>query len=117
MWAAAIGITQLADHIIARRVLRTVTVRKLCQGIGHIGSALALIGASYSGCDRVLTVTLLTVAVGMNGAIYGGYVVNHVDIAPNYAGILMGITNTFANLMGFAAPYVAGLLIHENVKL
>lgn len=29
---------------------------------------MALIGAAYSGCDRVLTVTLLTIAVGINGA-------------------------------------------------
>lgn len=42
---------------------------------------------------------------------------NHVDISPNWAGILMGITNTFANLTGFAAPYVAGLLINDDVSL
>lgn len=72
MWVMAIVVTQLADHAVAKKFLKTVTVRKLCQTVGHIGSALALIGASYSGCDRVLTVTLLTMAVGMNGAIYGG---------------------------------------------
>lgn len=31
-----------------------------------------LIAASYSGCDRVATVAFLTVAVGINGAIYAG---------------------------------------------
>lgn len=36
--------------------------------IAHWGPAMALIGAAYSGCDRVLTVTLLTIAVGINGA-------------------------------------------------
>jgi len=34
----------------------------------HWGPAIALVGASYSGCDRLLTVFLLTVAVGVNGA-------------------------------------------------
>jgi ACS family sodium-dependent inorganic phosphate cotransporter-like MFS transporter 5 len=40
--------------------------------LAHIGSALALIAASYTGCDRVLTVFLLTIAVGFNGTIYAG---------------------------------------------
>jgi len=74
MWIAAIFATQLADTVVARRIFKTVTVRKFCQAIGHIGCALALIAASYSGCDRALTVGLLTLAVGMNGAIYGGCV-------------------------------------------
>jgi len=80
-----------------------------------LGAALALIAASYSGCDRVLTVALLTVAAGVSGAAYGGYSINHIDIASNHAGVLMGITNTFANMNGFAAPYVAGLIVNENV--
>lgn len=30
----------------------------------HLGSAVLLIAASYSGCDRMATVTLLTLSVG-----------------------------------------------------
>ena len=82
----------------------------------QVGPAAALVGAAYSGCDRIAAMALLTTAVGINGIVYGGYVVNHVDISPNHAGVLMGITNTVANLCGFAAPYVAGLLINQNVS-
>jgi len=42
--------------------------------------------------------------------------VNHVDIAPNYASVLMGIANTAGSFMGFAAPYVCGLLIDGDVS-
>lgn len=42
---------------------------------------------------------------------------NHCDIARNHAAILMGITNTVANLCGFIAPWVAGLIINENPSL
>ncbi len=34
--------------------------------------------------------------------------VNHVDIAPPFAGILLGISNTFATVPGFLAPYAIG---------
>jgi len=82
----------------------------------HIGAGIALIGASYSGCDKALTISLLTIAVGANGASFAGFGVNHVDIAANHAGVLMGITNTVANCCGIIAPYVAGLLINDNVS-
>ncbi len=41
---------------------------------------------------------------------------NHVDIAPNYAGTLMGITNMCANVTGFITPYVTGAIINDKVK-
>ncbi len=39
---------------------------------------------------------------------YSGCMVNHVDIAPPFAGILFGISNTFGTLPGFLAPYAIG---------
>ena len=35
---------------------------------------------------------------------------NHLDIAPRFAGTLMGITNTAGTVSGIVAPYVAGAL-------
>ena len=84
--------------------------------VAHLGAAVGLVGAAYSGCDRIVTVTLLTLAVGLNGASFGGFGVNHVDIAANHASVLMGITNTFSNMCGFVAPWVAGLIINNNVS-
>lgn len=80
------------------------------------GSAAALLGVAYSGCDRVKTVALLATAIGANGGKFGGFLVNIIDIAPNYSGILMGTINTIASLPGFFAPWVAGMIINENVS-
>ena len=46
-----------------------------------------------------------------------GYVVNIGDLSPNYAGTLMGISNTIANIPGFLAPLVNGVIIGEKVVL
>ena len=40
----------------------------------------------------------------------------HVELSPNYAGTLMGITNTVGNIPGFVTPYVAGALTEGNVS-
>jgi hypothetical protein len=138
MWISAIFLTQIADTLLSRKIFKTVVIRKACQSIGmstvaiydfcqmynvnlvyfvaHIGSAVLLIAASYSGCDRVVTVTLLTLSVAINGAIYGGYVVNHVDLARNHAHVLSGITHTVANLTGLGVPLVAGFLLSKDVN-
>ena len=42
---------------------------------------------------------------------------NHMDLSPNYAGTLMGITNTMANIAGFVTPYVVGSIIEGNVRI
>ena len=39
-----------------------------------------------------------------------GSSVNHLDIAPRYAGLLMGISNGAGTIPGIIAPYVAGAM-------
>ena len=41
----------------------------------------------------------------------------HIDMSPNFAGTLLGITNGFANIMGFLAPWFTGYIINGNQDL
>jgi len=49
------------------------------------------------------------------GAGFGGWVVNNIDVSPNYAGTIMGVTNCVSNSLGFIAPFVSGLILHAMV--
>lgn len=40
--------------------------------------------------------------------------VNALDLSPNYAGTLMGITNGIGALTGIAAPYLVGVLTPDR---
>lgn len=42
---------------------------------------------------------------------------NHVDMAPDFAGTLMGITNGISNMNGFISPLVTAAITHNNVSL
>lgn len=42
---------------------------------------------------------------------------NHLDISPRFAGILMAFTNCLANLTGLLAPIVAGYIIEGKVSI
>ncbi|KAK9882064.1 hypothetical protein WA026_018914 [Henosepilachna vigintioctopunctata] len=111
MWLFSIFISHVADWMLSKPYFTHTIVRKLINGIGQFGPALALIGASFTGCDKWLTVAILTIGVGLNGGIYSGFKVNHLDISPQYAGILMAFTNCMANLAGLLAPIYAGQVV------
>lgn len=70
---------------------------------------------SYIGCDSVLTMVLLTLAVGFQGALYTGYLVNHLDLSPNYASVIYGITSTFGTIPSFVAPLMVATLTKGQV--
>lgn len=112
MWGFSVSASCVADYMISKERYSHTTIRKVFQGIGHFGPALALIGASYTGCNPALTVAILTLGVGLNGGIYSGFKVTHLDISPRFAGILMSFTNFTANMAGLVAPIVAGKIIH-----
>ncbi|XP_039292775.1 putative inorganic phosphate cotransporter isoform X1 [Nilaparvata lugens] len=112
MWLFSMAASYVADWMISSGRYTHTTTRKFVNAIGQYGPAIALIAASYTGCNPYLTVAILTVGVGLNGGIYSGFKVNHLDISPRFAGILMSFTNCLANLAGLLAPITAGYIIH-----
>ncbi|XP_033757483.1 LOW QUALITY PROTEIN: uncharacterized transporter slc-17.2-like [Pecten maximus] len=100
----------LADFMMRRCFTVTIT-RKSVNTFGMIMPALMLIGLGYVDCSSpILAIALLTLAVGLSGFQYSGWLVNHVDIAPAYAGILFGISNSIASVTGFVSQQVVAAI-------
>lgn len=110
MWLFSMFISFVADWMISSKRFTPTVTRKVINSIGEYGPGCALIAAAFTGCSRVATVSILTIGVGLNGGIYSGFKINHLDITPRFAGILMAITNCSANLAGLLAPMAAGHL-------
>ncbi|XP_034102873.1 putative inorganic phosphate cotransporter isoform X1 [Drosophila albomicans] len=117
MWLFSMFISVVADWMITSKRFSLTVTRKIINSIGQYGPGLALIAASYTGCDRALTLAILTIGVGLNGGIYSGFKINHLDLTPRFAGFLMAITNCLANLAGLLAPIAAGNLINDNPSM
>ncbi len=45
-----------------------------------------------------------------------GFNVNHLDIAPRYASILMGISNGVGTLSGMVCPLIVGAMTKNKVR-
>lgn len=99
----------LADRMIASG--RDVTfVRKLMQSIGFGGIIVSLMVVGY--VDSVwAAITIMTIGNGLGAFVSGGFAVNHMDVAPRYAGTLMGITNTAGTIPGIIGVTVSGLIL------
>ncbi|KAG8235197.1 hypothetical protein J437_LFUL015291 [Ladona fulva] len=109
MWIFSIFISWVSDKALERKMFSIGTARKIGNSIAHWGPGLALIGLGFAPSDDpMLPLGLLILSVGLNGASFVGFQVNHIDLSPNFAGTLMGITNCVANIMSILAPIIAG---------
>ena len=70
-------------------------------------SSVFLLLCAYYGTSATIAIILLTLGVGCGGLSLAGFNINHLDIAPRYAGVLMALTNTAGTLPGIVGPLVA----------
>nr|CAG4643163.1 EOG090X04X8 [Ilyocryptus agilis] len=103
---------QLADHFRRNGIMSTTMVRKVfnCGGFGM--EAIFLMVVAYAE-STTTAITALVLAVGFSGFAISGFNVNHLDIAPRYASILMGISNGVGTLSGMFCPIVVESLTKE----
>ncbi|CAK5109925.1 unnamed protein product [Meloidogyne enterolobii] len=96
---------RMADYLRSNKILSTTAVRKIfnCGGFGC--EALFLLVVAYTKSERT-AMTALIFAVGCSGFAISGFNVNHLDIAPRYAAILMGFSNGIGTLAGLICPFV-----------
>ena len=83
---------------------------------GCVPPCIFLLIIAYIGCYRTIVVVLLMLSVMFAGTNFLGFLCNHNDLAPNYAGILMGITNTPGTLPAFILPAIVGALTEDGVR-
>lgn len=103
----------MADWLLKMRILSRTNIRKLFNCGAFLSQTVFMVAAAYapsvSGC-----VVCLTVAVGLGGFAWSGFSVNHLDIAPPHASVLMGLSNTIATLPGIISPPLAGSIVPDR---
>lgn len=115
-WIATFVVVNSGGWIADAMLLRGVSVgatRKLMQscafGIGAL-PLLALPAARTPGA----AIALITVSAAANGLGLAAYGVNHLDVGPTYAGVLMGISNTIAAIPGIIGVAVTGFIVQAS---
>jgi len=101
-----------ADYL-RQHYFSTTTVRKIFQITCCLGSGTFLVLCGFT--DSVpLAVAFMTLSVGLSGFSAAGYMVNHIDIFPEYAGVLFGIANVAGTVPGVISPTLTGWILGAN---
>ncbi|KAK3765989.1 hypothetical protein RRG08_002232 [Elysia crispata] len=118
-FGAAISISgMLFDLEVSRGLLNKTTARKLGNTLGLLVPGIFVVGLAFVDCTQsTLAVALLVIGVAMSGFQYGaGFLTNPAELAPHYAGIIFGISNTFATLPGIFAPMMIGYITTDQTQ-
>lgn len=73
-------------------------------------NGLFIIAASYAGCNALLVGLFFTIAAGVHGLPAASVVINPIDLSPNYAGTIVGLSNGISSAAGIVVPSIIGLL-------
>lgn len=103
-------IAGLASDFLINEGYPTIFVRKFMQTIGFIGPALTLLCLNYANTPTIAA-TLLTIALSLSSFSQAGYMLNIQDIAPQYAGILHGISNCAGTVAAIISTIGTGYFV------
>ncbi|CAG7894614.1 unnamed protein product [Brassica rapa] len=90
-----------------------IRTRKFLNTVGFLVASAALMALpqfrTSNGVILCSSVALWFLALGR-----AGFAVNHMDIAPRYAGIVMGVSNTAGTLAGIISVDLTGKLLEAS---
>jgi len=115
-WLASFVMGNVAGHLsdwMINRGRSPTFVRKLIQATSLIGAALFLLLVPTASSPAA-GMLLMCGATGTWALCTAGYAVNSFDIAPRYADVIWGISNTVATVPGIVGVAVTGWLVQRT---
>lgn len=90
--------------------------RKLfnCGGFGMEGLFFLVVAHADTSAGALFA---LTIGVAFSSFAISGYNVNHLDIAPRYASILMGMSNGIGTIASATTTFVVNSVAHGVSKI
>ncbi|MFH4978976.1 hypothetical protein AB6A40_005685 [Gnathostoma spinigerum] len=103
-----------SDMLIDRYAWSVDRTRKVIGSFGFLSQALLILLASANFSADLSLISLIA-SIGLGGVAWSAFSVNHLDIAPQYAGHLMGLSNTIATIPGMVAPIIVGAIVTDHL--
>ncbi|CAG9774092.1 unnamed protein product [Ceutorhynchus assimilis] len=116
MWIFSMIFSKIMDTLRNKGVITTTTARKIATGVASVVPLICFVCLCYVE-DQKISVALMTCAVTAIGAMFCGFLANHIDIAPNFAGTLVAVTNCIATIPGIAVPFAVSALTEKDPSI
>jgi ACS family sodium-dependent inorganic phosphate cotransporter len=104
-----------ADWLLMKKMLTTTQVRKYFNNSAYFFQMGFLLLASFL-TNTTAIIVCISLSVGLGALAMSGYIPNTIDVAPQFASIIFGITNTFATIPGFVSPTLTGYITNTPVS-
>lgn len=102
----------LSDYLTNNKYLQVKNARRLFNSISQVGVAVALVCVTFT-TSTVVAVLCLVTSMGCHMAMHVGWMVNHIDLAPNFSGTLMTIGNTVMNIFNVLLPVLISNVVTD----
>jgi ACS family sodium-dependent inorganic phosphate cotransporter len=102
----------LSDWVRIKGYWTTGQTRRYFNCMAFIAQMACMLLAAFF-LSPVSSVTFITIGVAMASFAYSSFSVNYLDIAPQFAGVLMGICNSFATVAGIISPILTGYIVTD----
>ncbi|KAH8350445.1 hypothetical protein KR067_000340, partial [Drosophila pandora] len=107
----------LLHYLQTNGKISATCARKIATSICALIPAACLIILCFIKSNQNKVVALMTVGIVAMGAKIPGFMSNHIDIAPNFAGTLVALTNTVATLPGIVVPIFVGVITSYSTNI
>lgn len=86
------------------------------KSLGAYLLVICLLCLAYLTETQAMAVILLSIGNAAYAATLVGYAVNHVDLSPQFAGIMQGISNCLSQTVGMFSPLIVQFIVTELVS-
>ena len=111
LFATSITTSAASESLVASGQMSVRRLRTRLNTLGFLGAGLLLLCLPLvsTGLGGVVLITATFAALGVSRA---GFAVNHMDVAPRQASVVLGLSNLFGTIAGvLSVPYV-GMVLH-----
>lgn len=105
----------LADRLQITHCLSITQVRKYFTNLSFLAQMFFFLLAAYY-TNTTVVIICITLSVGLGSFSISGFLANPLDLAPQYANIIVGFSNTFATLPGIISPILTGYIVTTPVS-
>ncbi|CAH0715886.1 unnamed protein product, partial [Brenthis ino] len=105
----------ICEKLHNKGYLSLVACRKLFNSLAFVGMAIGLAILSFIGPEqKSIAIVTLIATLTLNGCFAAGFIMSFLDMSPNYAGVLLSVTNFVANIGGILTPIATSFILRND---
>ncbi|CAH2092486.1 unnamed protein product [Euphydryas editha] len=109
---SALAFGNLSDYLTNRKIITIKMARILFNSIACFIPAICLVIITFT-TSSALAVVLFVISSTANSGHHTGWMVNYMDLSPNYCGFLMSIGNVLAYIFAVLLPVIVSAAVTD----